>query len=57
MMSQLLNKSAGMQLLQVPYNGVSPAIQDNHRCRTQVVLVSSAAMLPFLKRGDLRRSP
>jgi len=54
MISLLLNKSAGMQLLQVPYNGVSPAIQDTIAGRTQVVLVSSAAMLPFLKRGDLR---
>jgi tripartite-type tricarboxylate transporter receptor subunit TctC len=54
MMSQMLNLTAGMQLLQVPYNGVSPAIQDTIAGRTQVVLVSSAALLPFLKRGDLR---
>lgn len=54
MMSQMLNKSAGIGLLQVPYNGVSPAIQDTIAGRTQVVLVSSAALLPFLKRGDLR---
>ena len=54
MMSQMLNKTAGTLLLQVPYNGVSPAIQDTIAGRTQVVLVSSAAMLPFLKRGDLR---
>jgi tripartite-type tricarboxylate transporter receptor subunit TctC len=54
MMSQMLNKTAGTRLLQVPYNGVSPAIQDTIAGRTQVVLVSSAAMLPFLKRGDLR---
>lgn len=54
LMSQMLNLTSGMQLLQVPYNGVSPAIQDTIAGRTQVVLVSSAAMLPFLKRGDLR---
>ena len=54
MMSQMLNKTAGIQLLQVPYNGVSPAIQDTIAGRTQVVLVSSAALLPFLKRGELR---
>ena len=54
MMSQMLNKTAGTVLLQVPYNGVSPAIQDTIAGRTQVLLVSSAAMLPFLKRGDLR---
>ena len=54
MMSQLLNHSAGMQLLQVPYNGVTPAIQDTIAGRTQVVLVSSAALLPFVKRNELR---
>jgi len=54
MMSQLLNVATGMQLLQVPYNGVAPALQDTVAGRTQVVLVSSAAMSPFLKRGDLR---
>jgi len=54
MMSQMLNKSAGTALLQVPYSGVAPAIQDTIAGRTQVVLVSSAALLPFLKRGDLR---
>jgi tripartite-type tricarboxylate transporter receptor subunit TctC len=54
MMSQMLNQTAGMRMLQVPYTGVSPAIQDTIAGRTQVVLVSSAALLPFLKRGDLR---
>lgn len=54
MMSQLLNVATGMHLLQVPYNGVTPALQDTVVGRTQVVLVSSAAMSPFLKRGDLR---
>ena len=54
MMSQLLNVATGMQLLQVPYNGVTPALQDTVAGRTQVVLVSSAAMSPFVKRGDLR---
>jgi tripartite-type tricarboxylate transporter receptor subunit TctC len=54
MMSQMLNQTAGMRLLQVPYNGVGPAIQDTMAGRTQVLLVSSAALLPFIKRGDLR---
>jgi tripartite-type tricarboxylate transporter receptor subunit TctC len=54
MMSQMLNKTAGTALLQVPYTGVAPAIQDTIAGRTQVVLVSSAALQPFLKRGDLR---
>jgi tripartite-type tricarboxylate transporter receptor subunit TctC len=54
LMSQLLNVATGMHLLQVPYNGVTPALQDTVVGRTQVVLVSSAAMSPFIKRGDLR---
>ena len=54
LMSQMLNQTAGIRLLQVPYSGVSPAIQDTIAGRTQVVLVSSAALLPFLKRGELR---
>jgi tripartite-type tricarboxylate transporter receptor subunit TctC len=54
MMSQMLNQTAGMRLLQVPYNGVGPAIQDTIAGRTQVLLVSSAALLPFIKRGELR---
>jgi len=54
MMSQALNIATGMRLLQVPYNGVAPALQDTVAGRTQVVLVSSGAMTPFIKRGDLR---
>lgn len=54
MMSQMLNKTAGTGLLQVPYTGVTPAIQDTIAGRTQVVLVSSATLLPFIKRGELR---
>ena len=54
MMSQMLNTTAGTRFLQVPYTGVAPAVQDTIAGRTQVVLVSSAALLPFLKRGDLR---
>ena len=54
MMSLMLNVTAGTSLLQVPYNGVTPAIQDTIAGRTQVVLVSSAALGPFLKRGELR---
>jgi tripartite-type tricarboxylate transporter receptor subunit TctC len=54
MISQMLNSTAGTRLLQVPYTGVAPAIQDTIAGRTQVVLVSSAALLPYIKRGELR---
>ena len=54
MMSLMLNVTAGTRMLQVPYTGVTPAIQDTIAGRTQVVLVSSAALGPYLKRGELR---
>ena len=54
MMSLALNLSTGMQVLQVPYNGATPAIQDTIGGRTQIVLLSSAALAPFIKRGDLK---
>lgn len=54
MMSAALNQATGMKLLQVPYNGATPAIQDTIGGRTQVVFLSSAAVAPFIKRGDLR---
>lgn len=54
MMSQALNLITGMQVLQVPYNGATPAIQDTIGGRTQVVLLSSAALAPFIRRGDLK---
>ena len=54
MMSQALKLSTGMQVLQVPYNGATPAIQDTIGGRTQIVLLSSAAVAPFIKRGDLK---
>ena len=54
MMSQALNLTTGMQVLQVPYNGATPAIQDTIGGRTQIVLLSSAALAPFIRRGDLK---
>ena len=54
MMSAALNLATGMKVLQVPYNGATPAIQDTIGGRTQIVLLSSAAVTPFIKRGDLR---
>ena len=54
MMSAALNAATGMKALQVPYNGAAPMIQDTIGGRTQIVLLSSAAVVPFIKRGDLR---
>ncbi len=54
MMSQAFNLATGIKALQVPYNGATPAIQDTVGGRTQIVFLSSAAVAPFIKRGDLR---
>jgi len=54
MMGQMLNLTAGMKLLPVPYVAPPPAIQDTIGGRTQVVLVSSATVATYLTRGDLR---
>lgn len=54
MMSAALNQATGMQTLLVPYNGATPAIQDTVGGRTQIVLLSSASVVPFVQRGDLR---
>ena len=54
MMSQAFNLTTGIKALQVPYNGATPAIQDTVGGRTQIVFLSSAAVAPFIKRGDLR---
>jgi tripartite-type tricarboxylate transporter receptor subunit TctC len=54
MMSQAFNLATGVKALQVPYNGATPMIQDTVGGRTQIVFLSSAAVAPFIKRGDLR---
>ena len=54
MMSQAFNLATGVTALQVPYNGATPMIQDTVGGRTQIVFLSSAAVAPFIKRGDLR---
>jgi tripartite-type tricarboxylate transporter receptor subunit TctC len=54
MMSQAFNLATGIKALQVPYNGAAPMIQDTIGGRTQLVFLSSAAVAPFIKRGDLR---
>ena len=54
MMGQMLNVTAGMKLRQIPYNAIAAAVQDTVAGRTHVILLSSAAIAPFVKRGDLR---
>jgi tripartite-type tricarboxylate transporter receptor subunit TctC len=54
MISQILNVSAGVQLLQVPYNTPAMVVQDTIGGRTQALMLSTGTLAAFLKRGDLR---
>lgn len=54
MIGQMLNLATGMKLVQVPYNATGLAAQDTIAGRVQVLLLSSGAIAPFLRRGDLR---
>lgn len=54
MISRILNVSAGIKLLQVPYNAPAVAIQDALGGRTAALMLSVGVLTPFLKRGDLR---
>src|SRR5213592_1102595 len=46
MMSQALNIATGMRLLQVPYNGVAPALYGTCRSRIPVAMFSAWLIMP-----------
>jgi tripartite-type tricarboxylate transporter receptor subunit TctC len=50
MMADMFAKTAGLNLVAVPYSGVTPAIQDTLTGRTQLTVMSSAALTPYHKR-------
>ena len=50
MMADMFAKTAGLNMVTVPYSGVAPAIQDTLAGRTQLTVLSSAALTPYLKR-------
>lgn len=51
---QVLNKTAGIQLLYVPYKGVTPALNDLLGGHVPAAIVSLAAALPHIRSGRLR---
>src|SRR3954469_23817983 len=51
---EALQKSAGLQLVQVPYRDFGPALQDFAEGRIQVVVTSPALLLPQVKAGKAR---
>jgi tripartite-type tricarboxylate transporter receptor subunit TctC len=54
MIGQILNVTAGVQLLQVPYNTPAMVVQDTIGGRTQALILSTGTLTASLKRGDLR---
>ena len=51
---QVLNKTAGIEMLNVPYKGVSPALNDLLGGHVPAAIVSLAAALPHIQSGQLR---
>jgi tripartite-type tricarboxylate transporter receptor subunit TctC len=54
MVSRMLQLTAGTQFLEVQYNGAPKGIQDTIAGNTQIMMVSSAAVMSFLHRNALR---
>lgn len=51
---ELLQRTAGIQLLHVPYRGDAPALQDLMGGQVDLYLVNTAASLPYIRSGKLR---
>lgn len=54
MISRLLQLTAGTNFLEVQYNGAPKGIQDTIAGNMQIMMVSSAAVMPYLQRNELR---
>lgn len=54
MIGEMLQVTAGVKLLHVPYSGVGPGIQDTVAGRTQITVQSGAAVMRFVTSGQLR---
>ena len=54
MIGEMLQVTAGVKFLHVPYSGVGPGIQDTVAGRTQITVQSGAAVMRFVTGGQLR---
>ena len=50
----MLNREAGIDILEIPYKSTAQAIQDTVAGRTQMIIGSAAALQPAIKAGKLR---
>ncbi|MSQ51151.1 MAG: tripartite tricarboxylate transporter substrate binding protein [Betaproteobacteria bacterium] len=51
---RMLNREAGIELIEIPYKSTPQAIQDTIAGRTQVIIGSAAALQAAIKAGKLR---
>ena len=49
-----LNKTAGIDVVHVPYKAIPPSIQDTAGGRVEMILISPIAIAPFTSSGKLR---
>jgi tripartite-type tricarboxylate transporter receptor subunit TctC len=54
MIGEMLQVTAGVKFLHVPYSGVTPGIQDTIAGRTQITVQAAAAAMRFITSGQLR---
>ena len=54
-MGRLLNRTAGIDMAEIPYKSTPQALQDTVAGRTQVIITAVAPAEPFVKSGKLRR--
>ena len=52
---KLLNKSAGIDMVEIPYKSTPQALQDTVAGRTQVIISAAPSVESFVKSGKLRR--
>src|SRR5262249_61679663 len=49
---QILNRTAGIEMLYVPYKGVAPAVNDVLGGHVPAAIVSLATALPYIQSGQ-----
>lgn len=54
LMGEMFARTAGVSIVNVPYSGVTPGIQDTITGRTQVTVQAAAALTPYIRRNALR---
>ena len=52
---RLLNRMAGLEIVEIPYKSTPQAMQDTVAGRTQIIISAVAPVAPFVKNGKLRR--